>query len=105
MLRPENSLQNKAFYALLIGALGDWFSTKLGLSLGLVEGNRIAQTLMSTGSWIQTDFIMVFLCFTVPLVVNRITDEQTPKQLFWLPLVAGLLKLGVSVWNLTLILG
>ncbi|MCW4013455.1 MAG: hypothetical protein NWF07_10765, partial [Candidatus Bathyarchaeota archaeon] len=74
MLRQENSLQNKAFYALLIGALGDWFSTRLGLSLGLVEGNRLAQMLMSTGSWIQTDFIMVFLCFTVPFIVNRVTD-------------------------------
>lgn len=105
MLRPENSLQNKAFYALLIGALGDWFSTRLGLSIGLVEGNHIAQTLMSTGTWIQTDFIMVLICFTVPLLVNRITDEQMPKQLFWLPLFAGLLKMGVSVWNLTLIIG
>ena len=105
MLRPANNLQNKAFYALLIGALGDWFSTRLGLSHGLVEGNRIAQTLMSTGSWIQTDFIMVFICFTVPFLVNRITDEKMPKQLFWMPLFAGLLKLGVSVWNFTQILG
>jgi hypothetical protein len=105
MLRPENSLQNKAFYALLIGALGDWFSTRLGLSLGFVEGNYIAKMLMSTGSWIQTDFIILLICFTVPFLVNQITDEKTPKQLFWMPLAAGLLKLGVSVWNLTLILG
>jgi hypothetical protein len=104
MFRPENNLQNKAFYALLIGALGDWFSTRLGLSLGFVEGNRVAQMLMSTGLWIQTDFIMVLLCFTIPLLVNRITNNEMPKKLFWLPLVAGLLKLGVSVWNLTLIL-
>lgn len=105
MLRPEKNLQKKAFYALLVGALGDWFSTRLGLALGFVEGNHIAQTLMNTGSWIQTDFILVLICFTVPFLVNRVTDEKMPKQLFWLPLVAGLLKLGVSVWNLTLIMG
>lgn len=105
MFRPEDNLQNKAFYALLMGALGDWFSTRLGLSLGFVEGNMVAQILISTGSWIQTDFILVLLCFTIPLLVNRITNNEMPKKLFWLPLVAGLLKIGVSVWNLTLILG
>ncbi len=104
MFRPANNLQDKAFYILVFGALGDWLSTRLGLSLGLIEGNQIAQLLMHQGSWMQVDFALILVCFTVPYLVNKISDEPTPRSLFLFPLIAGLLKIGVSVWNLSLIL-
>ena len=105
MSSPLSDLQGKAFFALVIGALGDWFSTRLGLSLGLIEGNHIAQRLMSSGSWIQTDLLLVLICFTIPFIINKVFDEKAPKAMYLFPLIAGLLKLCVSVWNLTLILG
>ena len=83
---------------------GDWISTKIGLTFGLSEGNQIAQLLMNNGSWIQTDLALILLCFMVPYLVNKITDEKAPRSLFLFPLIAGLLKMGVSVWNLSLIL-
>ena len=104
MFRPAKSLQDKAFYILVFGALGDWLSTRLGLTLGLNERNQIAQLLMNQGSWMQMDFALILICFTVPFLVNKISDEQAPKSLFLFPLIAGILKLGVSVWNLSLIL-
>ncbi len=104
MFRPNNSIQNMAFYTLFIGAIGDWISTKIGLNLGLLEGNSIAAFLMSKNMWIQMDAILILVCFTVPYLVNRFSGEDAPKNLFWFPLLAGLLKLGVSLWNISLVL-
>jgi uncharacterized membrane protein len=104
MFRPSDSIQNLAFFTLIFGALSDWVSTEIGLSLGMVEGNTIAAFLMSQNKWIEVDAILIFVCFIVPFLVSRFSEEKTPKNLFLFPLVAGLLKLGVSLWNISLIL-
>lgn len=104
MFRPSNDLQKTAFFTLFIGAIGDWVSTRVGLSLGLSEGNQLAAFLMSRGAWIQFDAFFIFFCFAVPLLVSNFSDEKAPRSLFLFPLMAGLLKLLVSVWNISLIL-
>ncbi len=104
MFRRGNTLQNSALITLLIGALGDWTSTRIGLSLGLSEGNRLAAYLMSRGAWIQVDLVLIGVCFAVPFLVNNFTREKTPRNLFLFPLVAGLLKLMVSLLNISTIL-
>jgi len=97
MLKPTNVLQKTAFLTLFIGTLGDWISTKIGLSLGLTEGNRLAAFLMSRGAWIQFDLILISICFVVPFLVNYFSEKKAPISLFLFPLMAGLLKLLVSV--------
>ena len=97
-------LQKSAFLTLFIGALGDWISTKIGLSLGLTEGNRLAAFLMSRGAWIQFDIILISICFLVPFLVSNFTEKKAPRSLFLFPLIAGLLKLLVSIWNMSIIL-
>jgi hypothetical protein len=104
MFRPSSSIQNIALYTLFIGAIGDWASTKIGLNLGLLEGNSIAAFLMSKNMWMQMDAILILICFTVPFLVNRFSGEEAPKKLFLFPLLAGVLKLGVSLWNISIIL-
>ena len=64
----------------------------------------MAAFFMSQNKWIEVDATLIFICFAVPFFVNRFTDEKAPKNLFLFPLVAGLLKLGVTLWNISLIL-
>jgi len=97
-------LQKSAFLTLFIGALGDWISTKIGLSLGLTEGNRLAAFLMSRGAWIQFDIILISICFLVPFLMSNFTEKKASRSLFLFPLIAGLLKLLVSIWNMSIIL-
>ena len=103
MLRPSDKIQKMAIFTLFFGAIGDWVSTKIGLSLGLMEGNRIAAFLMNQGAWIQVDLLLICICFAIPFLLKNFIDRETPKKLFLFPLIAGLLKLGVSIWNLSVL--
>jgi len=88
----------------MTGAVGDWASTKMGQSIGLIEGNPVARSLMNSGSWIQTDFLLVLLCIAVPFIVNRRFKSTASKSLLCFPLLAGLAKIAVVAWNLNLII-
>ena len=93
-----------AYLLLLLGALGDWVSTTKGLSVGLLEGNIMAASLMETGLWIPADLVMVGVCIIVPYLVNRLVKSRAAKILYMFPLVAGLFKIAVSLWNISLII-
>ena len=100
----ELKIEPVAYFLLSVGALGDWVSTRFGVSLGLVEGNMMAASLMSNGQWIQTDFLVVAVCIMVPYVLNRVVKTRVAGYFIGFPLVAGIIKIGVSLWNLNLIL-
>ncbi len=104
MFEPRIRIEPVAYLLLALGAIGDWVSTKIGLAMGLVEGNAIARGFMASGSWIQVDLIMVLVCIVVPVLVSRMIDSEAGKFLLGFPLIAGLVKMGVVVWNLSLIL-
>ena len=93
-----------AYLLLIVGALGDWVSTRFGVSMGLVEGNTVAASLMSNNQWIMTDFLVVAVCILVPYVLNRMVKTRVASYFIGFPLVAGVVKIGVSLWNLNLIL-
>ena len=100
----ELKIEPVAYFLLIVGALGDWVSTSFGASLGLVEGNPVAASLMSSGQWIQTDLLVVAVCIMVPYVLNRMVKTRLASYFIGFPLVAGIVKIGVSLWNLNLIL-
>ena len=100
----ELKIEPVAYFLLIVGALGDWVSTRFGVSLGLVEGNMMAASLMSNGQWIRTDFLVVAVCIMVPYILNRIVKTRVASYFIGFPLVAGIIKIGVSLWNLNLIL-
>ena len=100
----ELKIEPVAYFLLIIGALGDWVSTRFGVSLGLVEGNMMAASLMSSGRWIRTDFLVVAVCIMVPYILNRVVKTRVAGYFIGFPLIAGIIKIGVSLWNLNLIL-
>jgi len=101
----ELKIEPLAYLLLIVGALGDWVSTRFGVSLGLVEGNTVAASLMNSGQWMMTDFLVVAVCILVPYVLNRMVKTRVAGYFIGFPLVAGVIKIGVSLWNLNLILG
>jgi hypothetical protein len=100
----ELNIEPVAYLLLIVGALGDWVSTRFGISLGLIEGNSVAASLMNSGQWMMTDFLVVVVCILVPYVLNRMVKTRVAGYFIGFPLVAGVLKIGVSLWNLNLIL-
>jgi len=100
----ELNIEPVAYLLLIVGALGDWVSTRFGISLGLIEGNSVAASLMNSGQWMTTDFLVVAVCILVPYVLNRMVKTRVAGYFIGFPLVAGVLKIGVSLWNLNLIL-
>ena len=100
----ELKIEPVAYILLIVGALGDWVSTRFGVSLGLVEGNTVAASLMSSGQWIWTDLLVVAVCIMVPYVLNRLVKTRLASYFIGFPLLAGVIKIGVSIWNLNLIL-
>jgi len=98
------NIEPAAYLLLIVGALGDWVSTRFGVSLGLVEGNTVAASLMSSGRWMMTDFLVVAVCILVPYILNRIVRTRVAGYFVGFPLVAGVIKIGVSLWNLNLII-
>ena len=104
LFEPGTRIAPFAYLLLMVGAVGDWISTRMGLAIGLVEGNSVASGFMSTGSWIQVDLAMILVCLVVPLLVTRFIDSKAGKFLLGFPLCAGLMKIGVVAWNLSLIM-
>jgi hypothetical protein len=100
----EPKIEPLAYILLIVGALGDWVSTRFGVSLGLVEGNVMAASLMNNGQWIRTDFLIVAVCIMVPYVLNRVVKTRVTSYFIGFPLIAGIIKIGVSLWNLNQIL-
>ena len=101
---PQIKIEPIAYLLLIIGVLSDWASTNIGLSTGLTEGNKYAASLISSGLWMQTDFFALTLCILVPFILNRVVDSRVAKYFIGFPLVAGVVKLCASLWNLNLIL-
>lgn len=100
----ELKIEPVAYLLLIVGTLGDWASTRFGVSLGLVEGNTVAASLMSSSKWMMTDFLVVAVCILVPYILNRIVRTRVAGYFVGFPLVAGVIKIGVSLWNLNLII-
>ncbi len=94
-----------AYLLMIVGTLGDWISTTIGLAQPhIMEGNIVARSLMNKGLWMPVDMVLVVICIIVPYLVNKFVDHPIAKAFLVCPLIAGLLKIGVSFWNMSLIL-
>jgi hypothetical protein len=93
-----------AYLLLVLGAAGDWASTGIGLRGGLVEGNALSTALMSSGQWVSVDLTLVAILVVVPYVVNRAIKNKAARSLWVFPVLAGLLKVAVCLWNINLII-
>lgn len=104
-MRPQllGRFEAAAYIFLVLGAVGDWASTMTGLGKGLIEGNALAAALMGTGQWAPVNALLVALIIVVPYTVNRVTSCKEARLLMAFPMLAGIMKMGVSLWNLSLI--
>jgi hypothetical protein len=93
-----------AYLLLVLGAMGDWVSTGIGLRSELAEGNALAAALMGSGQWVSVDLILVAILMVVPYVVNRVIKNKAARVLWAFPVLAGLLKVAVCLWNINLII-
>jgi len=93
-----------AYIFLVLGAMGDWVTTMIGLRNGLTEGNALAAALIGSGQWALVNALLVASLIIIPYTVNRVTRSGATKFLIAFPMLAGILKIAVSLWNLNLIL-
>jgi hypothetical protein len=88
---------------LVIGVLGDHLSTMMVLSKpSTYEANPIVASLMEEGLWLPLDAVMMAAGLVIPQLLMRI--ERRFRILFLYPLIHGLLRLSMALWNLHLFL-
>jgi hypothetical protein len=102
------SIRVEAFaYAIMIlGVVGDHISTSVGLSRdGIRESNPIALSLMNNGIWIQTDIILILVSVLAVFSLKRVIKSPSSGIILLLPVMTGLIRLGVAFWNVSILLG
>jgi hypothetical protein len=93
-----------SYILLMLGVLGDHISTNIGLSRSYIrESNPIALNLMNQGLWIQTDLLLIVVIIVTVYTVTRVLKSSTSKIIFLLPAISGLFRLGVTIWNFSLL--
>ncbi len=89
---------------LVLGVLGDQLSTAAVLSRsGFLELNERAALLISMGLWSHLDLLFMFLGVLIPYLSARLTRFPPLRGLFAYPIIHGILRLGATIWNLSLI--
>jgi len=102
-MRRFGILEASACLLLILGVMGDHVSTMLVLSRpGTYEANPMAARLMELGLWLPLDLILLGMGLAIPYFVTRVDRRLRP--LFLYPLIQGLLRLSMALWNLHLLL-
>jgi len=96
-------LEVVACLLLILGVLGDHLSTMMVLSRpNTYEANPVAAGLMEGGLWLPLDAVMLAAGLAIPYLLMRIDGRF--RALFLYPLLHGLLRLSMALWNLHLLL-
>ena len=94
-----------AYAIMILGVVGDHISTTVGLSRDFVrESNPIALGLMDNGIWIQTDIILIVVSILSVFTLLRVLKNPSSRIILILPVICGLVRLGVTFWNLSILL-
>ena len=94
-----------AYAIMILGVVGDHISTSVGLSRDYVrESNPIALGLMDNGIWIQTDIILIVVSILSVFTLLRVLKNSSSRIILILPVICGLVRLGVTFWNISILL-
>ena len=94
-----------AYALLILGSLGDCFSTVAALAYPhIYESNTFVVQLMACGLWLPVNLVLVILGIVVPYLIIRISKNEVYTVILVYPFVFGLIRLGVSIWNVSLIM-
>jgi len=96
-------LEVSACLLLILGVLGDHASTMMVLSKpNTYEVNPVAAHLMELDLWLPIDMLLLAAGLAIPYLMARI-DEKL-RILFIYPLMQGLLRLSMTLWNIHILL-
>jgi len=96
-------LEASACLLLILGVLGDHASTMMVLSKpNTYEANPVAAHLMELDLWLPIDILLMAAGLAIPYLMTRIDGRL--RILFIYPLIQGLLRLSMALWNLHLLL-
>ena len=98
-------LESLSYIMLILGTLGDHVSTIVALIRPYIyESNPFTVWLMERGLWLPFDIVLVAVGIAVPYHILRLTKKDYFKALLIYPFLHGLIRLGASLWNFSLII-
>jgi hypothetical protein len=103
--KNNSSVEVVSIFTLLLGIIGDEFSTYFGISTGLFnESNKIVQNLINLGIWTPFDFITMFLLTSVSYVLSKRLGGTTGNLIMLSPFVVGLIRLFACISNVAMLM-
>jgi hypothetical protein len=103
MERLEN-IEACSYLALVIGVTFDHITTNLGITrFNLFEANYITKSLMDVGLWSYVDVLLCILFIVVTYISYRVILQKENNFMFIFPFISGLLRILISVWNISII--
>ncbi len=101
---PVSRFEIGAYLLLVAGVVGDHFSTGLALTRqNIYETNPIALNLMNAGLWLPIDVALILMSVAASYVILRVLKKPIANYILVYPALAGVIRLIVTVWNLSLL--
>ncbi len=101
---PVSRFEVGAYLLLVVGVVGDHFSTELALTRpNIYETNPVALNLMQAGLWLPTDIALILMSVVASYVLLRVLKKPIANYILLYPALAGIIRLMVTVWNLSLL--
>jgi len=102
---PLSRFEVGAYLMLVAGVVGDHISTGYALAReNINEANPFALSLMSRGLWVPTDVALIIFSVAATYLLLRVIKNPIAKYMLVYPSLAGLIRLVVTMWNVSLII-
>ncbi len=94
-----------AYFTLVLGVLGDHVSTGVALAKQNVkEANPMALSLIQRGLWNWADLALILVSIFATYLILRAVRNPFSRVMLLFPAMAGVVRLVVTFWNLTLLI-
>lgn len=91
----------KIAYGLAVGGVVmDHVTTEYLLTLGFVEMNPIARSLISQGIWTAVDVMLLVITLATPFLIIRKTTLKYRRLMLGMPIAMGLVRSAAAAWNI-----